>query len=49
MPVQMVRKWTNYYIKKDNTEYFDHTEHVIHNLKQESLSGLSTPNKKCNT
>ena len=49
MPVQMVRKWTNYYIKKDNTEYFDHTEHVIHNLKQESLSVLSNPNKKCNT
>jgi hypothetical protein len=49
MPVQTVGKWTNYYIKEDNTEYFDHTEHVILNLKQESLSGLSNANKKMHT
>ncbi|MDQ4056453.1 MAG: hypothetical protein M3156_03440 [Thermoproteota archaeon] len=49
MPVQTVGKWTNYYIKEDNTEYFDHTEHVILNLKQESLSGLSNTNKKMHT
>ena len=49
MRVQTVGKWTNYYIKEDNTEYFDHTEYVILNLKQESLSGLSNANKKCNT